>query len=246
MDADQITSDHLGRHSFRQPRQGYRFSIDSVLLADFCALVSGPVADLGAGCGVLCILLKAKGLSGPFTAVEIDPLAAECCRRNLKEAGLNGMVLNHDLTRPHKDLAPAGFALVVSNPPFTREGHGRLPPDPARARARHELSLNCSELWAQAAKLLPAGGRFVFCWPPARLVEALSGLPKYHLTPKRLRLVHGRQDRPASLALMEAIKDGGDQLTVEPPLIVYSQGQQHSSEVSSIYRRLCGPEAEPA
>lgn len=237
--AEATTPDRLGRHHLEQPAQGFRFAMDSVLLAGFATPASGPVADLGAGCGVLCVLLAARGLAGPFHALEIDPLAAACCERNFARAGLEGRVLTHDLSQPHPDLKPNSFALVVSNPPFGQPGRGRLSPDPARARARHELALTAEDLWQRARELLIPGARLALCWPPSRLPDALGGLAAHGLAPRRLRLVHGRQELPAKIALIEAVKDGGEELGVEPPLIVYEQGQQYGPEVSAIYQRLC-------
>jgi len=69
----------------------------------------------------------------------------------------------------------------------------------------------------------------------------LAGLRAERLEPKRLRLVHGRKGRPASLALVEAVKEGKAELLVEPPLVAYGQGQTYSAEVQAIYGRLCGP-----
>ncbi len=232
------TDDALGRHHLLQPKEGYRFSIDSVLLAGFAPRVSGPVADLGAGCGVLAVLLHARGLAGPFCCVEIDELAARCCGHNLARAGLEGRVLCQDLALPHPDLAAGSFALVISNPPFTKAGHGRVSPRASRARARQELALSAETLWRRAAELLERGGRLALCWPPARLVEALAGLEAAGLTPKRLRLVHGRAHKPASLSLIEAVKQGRPQLTVEPPLVVYAQGQAYTPEVQALYDSL--------
>lgn len=232
------TDDALGRLCFRQPKEGYRFSIDSVLLAGFASLVQGPVADLGAGCGVLSVLLHSRGVAGPFCCVEIDPLAAMCCRHNLSQAGANGAVICQDLAAPHPQLAHGSFSLCVSNPPFTKAGHGRVSPQPSRARARQELAMDAATLWQRAADLLVRGGSVALCWPPARLVEALGGLEAVKLRPKRLRLVHGRQGKPASLALIEAVKQSRAQLTVEPPLLVYEQGQTYTAEVQTIYDSL--------
>ena len=234
-----LTQDQLGRHRFWQPAQGYRFSMDSVLLAGFVSPgVEGPVADLGAGCGVLCVLLAARGMAGPFIAVEQDPVLAECCRRNLSQAGLEHQVLEADLAQPPAQLIPGGQALVVTNPPFTGAGQGRMPPSASRARARHESSLPAAGWWNLAARLLPQGGRLALCWPPRRLVEVLEGLSQAGLTPKRLRLVHGRAHLPAKLALIEAVRQGGCQLTVEPPLVVHDQGETHGPQVRAIYQEL--------
>ena len=232
------TDDALGRLCFRQPKDGYRFSIDSVLLADFASLSSGPIADLGAGCGVISVLLHNRGLTGPFFCVEIDTLAAECCRHNLSRAGAEGEVLRQDLDASHPQLKNGAFNLVVSNPPFTKAGHGRISPQPSRARARQELAMEAATLWQRAADLLCRGGRMALCWPPARLVEALSGLDAVGLRPQRLRLVHGRQGKPARLALIEAVKQSKTYLEVEPPLIVYAESQTYTPEVQDLYDSL--------
>lgn len=238
MDTLELGQDVLGCHTFWQPREGYRFSMDSVLLAAFAPQARGLVADLCAGCGVLSVLLHARDFLGPFTAVELDHDLAECCERNFEAAGLDGVVLRHDLQEPLAAELAGRFKLVISNPPFFAPGTGRVPAMAGRARARHGLDINTEDLFAGAARLLPVGGRMVLCWPPARLVEALAALTHARLTPKRLRLVHGRQGRPASLALIEAAKDRGPQLTVEPPLICYGQGRDYSPEVAAIYRDL--------
>ena len=239
MEPDATTHDRLGRHYLEQPAQGFRFAIDSVLLAAFATPAQGPVADLGAGCGVLCVLLAARGLAGPFTALELDPTAAACCERNFSRAGLTGRVLVHDLARPHPELRAASCGLVISNPPFGQPGRGHLSPDPARAQARHELRLIADDLWRRARELLRLGARLALCWPPGRLPQALAGLTDHGLAPRRLRLVHGRAELPAKIALIEAVKDGGEELNVEPPLIVYDQGQDYAPEVAAIYRTLC-------
>lgn len=232
------TDDALGRLCFRQPKDGYRFSIDSVLLADFASLASGPIADLGAGCGVISVLLHNRGLIGPFFCVEIDTLAAECCRHNLFQAGAEGEVLRQDLDAFHPQLKNGAFNLVVSNPPFTKAGHGRISPQPSRALARQELAMEAATLWQRAADLLCRGGRMALCWPPARLVEALSGLDAVGLRPQRLRLVHGRQGKPARLALIEAVNQSKAYLEVEPPLIVYAESQTYTPEVQDLYDSL--------
>ena len=237
----QKTLDRLGSLEFSQPATGYRFSIDSVLLAGFVRSRNGAAADLGAGCGVVSVLLNKSGLSGPFSAVELNALAAECCRENFSRYQVPGQVLCQDLTRLGETLPAQGYRLVVSNPPFYAVGSGRLPTDEARAKARHDLAVSPGSLCAAAARLLGKGGVFTLCFNPARLVRLLGRLAANGLAPKRLRMVHGRAHKPARLVLLEAVKGGGEGLTVEPPLVVYGDGQNYSAEVAAMYDRLCGP-----
>lgn len=234
----EVTRDVLGRRSFWQPAKGYRFNIDSVLLADFATPAEGPVADLCAGCGIVGLLLAVRGLPGPFLSVELDALATDCARRNWAGMDAEAQVLHGDLTVDHELMPPGGFKLVVCNPPYVQPGQGRVSPIQGRDAARTGLALEPDALWDRASKLLKAGDRFALSWPPMRLVEALSGLMANRLTPKRLRLVHGRTDYPAKIALIEAVKDGGVQLDVEPPLIVRQAGNEYTDEVKAIYEGL--------
>src|SRR5512146_2772477 len=76
----------------RQPRRGYRFSVDSVLLADFAAPLCGStVLDLGTGSGIVLLLLArlCPGLSRGV-GVEIQPELCECARANIEANGLSG------------------------------------------------------------------------------------------------------------------------------------------------------------
>jgi tRNA1Val (adenine37-N6)-methyltransferase len=238
----------LGGLSLYQPESGYRFSIDSILLAFFSPLPSGPIADLGAGCGILTLLLALRGAQGPFTAAELDPLSAQCCQRNL--ARLPALVLRHDLRLPHPELPAQGFKLLISNPPFGDPRRGRVSPQKTRAEARHQISLALPQLWQSAARLLPAKGRLICCLPPRQLDEALAGLDEFGLTPKRLRLVHGRDKLPARIALLEAVKAAGRELKIEPPFILYQDKNNcPGPELAEIYARLEAvgrPEPAPA
>jgi tRNA1Val (adenine37-N6)-methyltransferase len=55
------------------------------------------------------------------------------------------------------------------------------------------------------------------------------------LEPKRLRLAHPYQDKPASLLLVEAVKNGGAGLEVLPPLFVHNSGGGYTDELKQIY-----------
>ncbi len=239
MDSGAVTRDQLGKHHFVQPAEGPRLSTDSVLLAHFAPRVSGPVADLGAGCGVLCQLLWQRGLPGPYTAVEIDPLAAQCCQINLHRAGVPARVLEADLRLPHPRLAGGSFRLLVSNPPYGQAGSGRLPPAAARARARHGLTLPAPALWQRAAGLLAPGGRLAISWPSARLNEALGGLGRQGLHPRRLQMVRGKAGREPAVVLIEALLDQRGPLRVEPEMVVHGDDGAFTPRVKAIYRELC-------
>src|SRR5512134_1480469 len=117
-----------------QPRTGYRYSIDSVLLAAFAApLCGGTALDLGTGSGVLLLFLSAMcpGLRRGV-GVEIQPRLLSYARRNFEENGLGGRLaaVPGDFREEIRVLGGDRFDLVVSNPPYRRLGEGRRSPDP--------------------------------------------------------------------------------------------------------------------
>jgi tRNA1Val (adenine37-N6)-methyltransferase len=84
-----------GKLALWQPIQGYRFSIDAFLLADFARQVvresGGGLVDLGAGCGVIGLAL-ARETTANATLVELQPRLAELCRINARHNGLSDRV----------------------------------------------------------------------------------------------------------------------------------------------------------
>lgn len=212
-----------GRVRLVQRRKGYRFAVDPLLLAAFAGRARGPVADLGTGCGVLALLLAARG-AGEVVAVEVQPALAELAERNVAINGAQARVrvLRADL-RALRGLLPRGtFGLVVSNPPYVPLGAGNLSPAGEKALARHQLACTPDDLARAARFLLADGGALAVVYPAAQLTELLTAVVGAGLEPKRLRLVHPLPDRPARLALLEAVKGAGAVLEVLPPLFLFS------------------------
>ena len=67
------TLDELRKYGLKiiQPRDGYRFSLDPLLLCDFAAIRAGEEAvDLGAGCGIIPLILAREAQGSRLVGVE--------------------------------------------------------------------------------------------------------------------------------------------------------------------------------
>ncbi len=219
-----------------QHRRGYRFSVDSVLLYAFSEMKRpSRVADLGAGSGVVGLLLAKKYPDASVELIELQEGLCRLAKRNIRLNRLGGRV--RAIRADMRDL-PQGlgqFDLVASNPPFRRKGAGRLSRGDERALARHELELTLGELVSAAAGLLRHLGRFFVVYHPQRLSELIQELRAAGLEPKRLRFVHGNQGSEARMVLLEAAKGGRVGLKVERPLFLYRQDGSYTDEVARIY-----------
>lgn len=227
-----------GRLKLLQPRKGYRFSLDPVLLVGLTRVRRRDrVVDLGTGCGVVPLLLAFRGAASHLTGVEIQPSLAALARRNV---ALNGFarlveVLEADLRLIQRDHIPGPTSLVLSNPPYREIATGRLNPDRERASARHELLADLGAVVKAAARLLPDKGRLALIYPARRLPRLLEEVTEGGFAPKRLTLIHGSLDSPAKLAHLEAVRGGGEELQVNPPFAVYRADGRYTTEMAAMY-----------
>lgn len=214
-------------------------STDSFLLGYFTRARRGDrVCDLGAGTGLLGLLLLARQPELTVTGVELQPSACDLAHRTAERNGLTDrfIVLCADL-RQRDALPRAAFDLVVSNPPYFSAGSGAISPDPARGAARSEVSCTLAELCAAADRLLRYGGRFSLVYKPDRMAELFTLLQRVHLEPKRLRFVQHSAASAPSLLLLECRKGGKPGLTVEPPLLLKDDAGRDTAEADLVYFR---------
>ena len=225
-----------------QPEAGYRFSLDPLLLAMFARPKNGArIVDLGAGCGVAALaLLLAHNTIREALGLDIDSAMTHAAVANSASLGLSESYLaaTVDLRRVRETLAPESFDLALANPPYRKLGTGLACQDEQRTRARFEAQASLEDFLSGASWLLANRGRLAVVFPAARLPELIRGCEEVKLAPKRLRLVHSRVDEPARLALLEAVKNAGDGLLTEPPLVLY-EGTGTATRMSAAALDFC-------
>ena len=214
------------------------FGMDAVLLSTFAqAQKNQQVLDLGTGNGVIPILMQAKNPKAHYTGLEIQEKSADLAKRNVALNGLDDYIdiVCGDIKEASTLFQEASFHIVTSNPPYMNENHGIVNPDSAKAIARHELLCTLEDVVKQASGCLKMKGSFYMVHRPQRLVEIFEMMRKYHLEPKRMRLVQPTAEKNANMVLIEAVKGGRSQLTVEPTLIVYKEDGSYTADLLAMY-----------
>jgi len=224
----------------RQPERGYRFSIDSVILAGFAAsYCRGAVLDLGTGCGVLLLLLsRLAPAMRAGTGVDLQEVLLDFAGRNFHDNCPDGRLLAvfGDVRGEIPGVQPGSFDLVVSNPPYGRAGHGRRNPDPGKERARHETTCTLPELFAAASRFLAPSGRFAFILPYARRAEIEPCAASVGLRVEFLRAAHPRDGAPPSRLLCCAVRGEKGTPRLFPPLYLHKGAGKYCPEVERICR----------
>ena len=213
-----------GKLRIIQSRQGYRFSIDALLLAEFVLIKDEDfVIDLGAGSGIISLFLAVKRKVGFIVGIELQKELASQAQRNvaLNELERKIAIIQGDLR--HLPLA-RGFAdVVVCNPPYRQQRSGRINPDESKAIARHEIAASLDAILAAAKALLKPGGRLTLIYPANRLTEVFTKMRTEGLEPKRLQIIFPDSASYAKLALIEGRLQGRSGLKILPP--IFGQGR---------------------
>jgi tRNA1Val (adenine37-N6)-methyltransferase len=232
-----MTLDELKRFDLQlfQPRHGYRYSLDPLMLARFCAPVAGQgrIADLGAGCGIISLVLARLNPDAAVVAVENNPAMAALVERNIRHNNLAGRVAvqGEDVINLRKNLSDSQFDLVAFNPPFRTPVSGKVSPKPGRDTARHESTAGLADFIAVAKYLVKPSGRICLIQLPSRLPELMALAALMKLSVLRLRMVHGNAVSPATMFMAELAKGRRSAVVVEPPLFVRGSDGEYTDEV---------------
>ncbi len=215
-------------------RGPFPLGTDSVLLSHFVSLRRGSrVADLGAGCGTLGLLLAGRDPSCTVTGIELDDAAYAMGLENLTLNALPQLrLIQADIRQIRQVLPPGSFDHVISNPPYFPVGSGK-----AANAYRSELTLTLQELCQGAAWLLPSGGTFSLVHRPERLCDLFWELRSNGMEPKRIQFVRHKADAPVCLVLIEARRGGKPGLTYLPDFIEFHPDGSETEEYRAAYHR---------
>ena len=237
----EVTLDSIRDIQLYQSRSGYRFSVDALLLYSFVNVPRPKrIADLGAGSGIVGLLLAKKYQGAKVSLFELQERLSTLAKKNitLNSLGDRVNVIKADIREMKpSDIAPGTdcFDIAVSNPPFRKPNTGLISPEEEKAIARHEIRLKLPELIHTVQNLLCPKGRFFLIHHPERLTELAGSLKERGMEVKRLRFVHSHVLSAAKMVLVEAVKGGKGGVKVERPLYIYNEQGGHSEEMIQIY-----------
>ena len=167
-----------------QNKLGYKFSTDSVLLANFGKAKQNDVyVDLCSGSSVIAMLFLCKNKIKKGYAVEIQPRLADMAKRSIEFNDLQDRltVLNEDLENVYKTLGYESVDVITVNPPYNEVGETSEVDE--IAIATHEIKTNLSKIAEASAKLLKFGGKIYMVHRSDRLASIMFELKKNKLEP---------------------------------------------------------------
>ncbi len=218
----------------------FKFSLDSLLLADFVEITprNKKILELGCGLGPVLLYLSLKTKINIY-GVDIQKEVLELTKKSIEMNELESQiqVMNVDIKEVHKYFEPSSFDIVVANPPFFKISElNQVNKLDALSLARHEVSINFLEIVEATKKMLKTHGSFCFIHRANRLEEIVIVLQKMRFVIKRLRFVYTKPENGALMVLIDARYNGKTgSLRVLEPLYIYNEEGKYTDEVLRIF-----------
>lgn len=222
-----------------QDSEKFKFGIDAILLSHFAfnqIRNNEKVIDLGTGNGIIPLMI-ANSRANSIVGLEIQEENVELAKRSVELNQLEEkiQIIHGDIKTVEKKFTKHSFDVVVSNPPYMINEHGKQNPTEAKSIARHEVLCNLEDIISAVDYLLKPFGKFFMIHRPFRLPEIFSLLTKYKIEPKRMELVSPFLQKEPNLVLIEARKNANPRLQIEENLIVYEKPGIYTEKINQIY-----------
>lgn len=220
-----------------QRKDMFNFSLDTVLLANFCSITKDVkvIVDFGTNNAAIPLILSRR-TNKKIIGVEIQKEAVDLANKNI--------ALNHledQIEIIHDDIAEFAksgktYKLIVCNPPFFKvEEQSNLNESEYLQIARHEIKIDLECIIRSAALLLDNRGRFAMVHRPDRMIEIIEYMKKYHIEPKRMRFVYPKKGKDAHIFLIEGMFKGSTGLKILDPLYAHNEDGSYTEEIQKMF-----------
>ena len=178
--------------SVNQDRCAMKIGTDGVLLGAWTPLINNPfnVLDIGAGTGILSLMLAQRSNAEQIDAIEIDEDAYEQCVENFEASPWGDKLFCfHAGLDEFVDEPEDEYDLIISNPPFYTDEYKS--DNASRDLARFEDALPFEELIEAAALLLSDNGIFSVIIPNKEEERFVTMCKELDLFPLKITRVKG-------------------------------------------------------
>lgn len=220
-----------GRVRLRQPANGYRVNVDTVLLA---AAVTPGARLLEAGCGVGGALLcaAARFPEAQFVGVERDPEMAALARENVAANGARAEIVSGDIR--DAGVLSGVFDGAFLNPPY--DDPGRISPLAPARRGAHAADAPLADWIGAIADHLSGGAALTLIHRAEAVPEILAALAGRVGSPSVIA-IRPRAEAPAKRVLVRAVKGGRAPLAILPDLVLHDEsGGKYAPRAEAVLR----------
>lgn len=173
-----------------------KIGTDAMVLGAFASAENQDhILDIGAGTGVLSLMLAQKAKQLDITSVEFDAAALEDLQHNFEKAPFDSVfrIVQKDF---NTFLPDRKFDVIISNPPFYKNsftaGNGE-----SRSKARNEEHLTFDALISKSAAMLNENGKMYLIAPYSERITIMKLSAENKLFVQQEIIIHGKPGIPS-------------------------------------------------
>ena len=207
-----------------QYNDGFKFSLDSILLAEYVKITgkTNSILDLCTGNVSIPLILSTK-TNALIDAFEIQKdifnLAIKSIKYNQKQEQIT--VYNADVKEINNYVNYKKYDIITCNPPYFKvKNNGYLNETEKLAIARHELKVTLEDIFKIASDHLNTKGEFYVVHRISRLDEIIILGSKYKLNVKNIELIKTKENSSPYLVLIRAVKDSSLGVKINNPICI--------------------------
>ena len=223
------------KFTINQDRCAMKLGTDGVLLGAWCPIDNNPfsILDIGAGTGILSLILAQRSNAFQIDAIEIDENAYEQCVENFESSPWGDRLfcfhagLDEFVEEPEDQ-----YGIIISNPPFYSEDFKTE--NTARDLARFQDAMPFEDLVEAAHLLLSENGIFAVIIPYKEEARFIGLCAEVELYPVKVTRVKGTQTAEIKRSLLAFKRYELSVLTADE-LVIETARHQYTKE----YIALC-------
>lgn len=188
----------------QQDKCAMKIGTDGVLLGAWAAVTHNPfsILDIGAGTGILGLMLAQRSNAELIDAIEIDDDAYEQCVDNFEASPWGDRLFcYHASLEEFVDEIEDTYDLIICNPPFYSDDYKSE--DSQRDLARFNDAMPFKHLMESVSKLLSEDGIFSIIVPFKEEAEIIKLAQNFNLHPRSILQVKGNPNSEVKRSLLE-------------------------------------------
>lgn len=205
-----------------QNENAFKFSIDSVLLAEFVDINyrCKNIIDLCTGNAPIPMILSTK-FDKNIYGVELQKEIYELGKRSIEYNNINNIKLLNSDVKKIVGKYDFKFDIITCNPPYFKVNNNSVINDNySKAVARHELCITLEDIISVSSKIIASSGSLYLVHRCDRFIEILDLLKKYRFGLRKLQFVYDNKNSSSCFLLIEAKYGCKDDLKVLKPLYI--------------------------
>lgn len=218
----------------KQNRCAMKIGTDGVLLGAWCPIDNNPfsILDIGAGTGILSLMLAQRSSAEQIDAIEIDEEAYEQCVENFESSPWSDRLfcfhagLDEFVEEPEDE-----YDLIISNPPFYAEDYKTE--NEQRDLARFQDALPFEDLVEAADLLLSENGIFAVIIPFKEEAKFIALAKDVQLFPTKITRVKGTPITEIKRSLLAFSRTENTTFPIDE-LVIETARHQYTEEYISL------------